>query len=330
MTQLTLKNIEDAKNRIDKYINKTPVLSSNVLNKFLGHEIYFKAEPLQKTGAFKIRGGINSVALLIENGNKPKRIIANSSGNHAQAVALASSLFEIPSTIYMPKNVSKVKAQATLYYGADIDYSENRIIADQKVLDKSKEEGVFWVPPYNHNPVICGQGTAAYEALKELNDINAVFAPCGGGGLLSGTFIAAKGLSSKTKIFGVEPQLANDATKSFRSGSIFKLKTPPNTIADGARTMSVGEITFEYLKLLDEFYEAEEERIIYWTQWLTHLLKIHIEPTSAMAMIGATKWLKSQKSKKRVLVILSGGNIDKDSMSKIWERDLLMELPSLE
>ena len=329
MKQLTLINIEEAKNRIDRYINKTPILSSQILNKFLGHEIYFKAECLQKTGAFKIRGGINSVTWLIENGNSPKHIIANSSGNHAQAVSMASSIFGIPSTIYMPKNVSKVKAQATLSYGAKIDYSDDRIIADQKVLEKSKEEGNYWIPPFNHNPVICGQGTAAYEALKELNDIDAVFAPCGGGGLLSGTFIATKGLSPKTKVIGVEPQLANDAIKSVRSGSIFRLNTPPITIADGARTMSVGEITFQYLKQLDDFYEAEEDGIIYWTQWLTHLLKIHIEPTSAMAMVGVTKWLKSQKTKQRILVILSGGNIDKNTMNNIWKEDYLCYLPEL-
>ena len=329
MKFLTLKDIEEAKNRIDKYINKTPILSSKILNNFLGHEIYFKVEPLQKTGAFKIRGGINSVALLIQNGNKPKRIIANSSGNHAQAVALASKMFGIPSTIYMPKNVSKVKAQATLSYGANINYSDDRIIADQKVLDKSKEEGIYWIPPYNHNAVICGQGTAAYEALSELNDISAVFAPCGGGGLLSGTFIATKGLSPKTKVFGVEPQMANDAIKSVQAGSIYKLNVPPTTIADGARTMSVGEITFEYLKQLDGFYEAEEDRIIYWTQWLTHLLKIQIEPTSAMSMEGVTTWLMSQKTKQKILVILSGGNIDKEAMNKIWKTDYLTNLPTI-
>lgn len=329
MKQLSLKNIEEAKHRIDKYINKTPILSSQMLNKFLGHEIYFKAECLQKTGAFKIRGAINSVAWLLENENKPKHIIANSSGNHAQAVSLASHLFGIPSTIYMPKNVSKVKAQATLSYGANIDYSENRIITDQKVLKKSKEEGIYWIPPFNHPQVVCGQGTAAYEAIKELGDIDAVFAPCGGGGLLSGTFIATKGLSPKTKVIGVEPKLANDAFKSIQSGSIFKLSTPPDTIADGARTMSVGEITFNYLKQLDNFYEAEEAEIIYWTQWLSHLLKLHVEPTSAMAMVGAVKWLKSQKNKQKVTVILSGGNIDKDTMNIVWKTDYLNVLPAL-
>jgi threonine dehydratase len=329
MTQLTLKNIEAAKRRIDKHINNTPILTSKTLNTLLGHEIYFKAEGFQKIGAFKIRGGLNTVAWLVANNIKPDNIVANSSGNHAQAVALASKIFGIPSTIYMPKNVSKVKAQATLAYGSKIDFSEDRIIADQKVLDASNQEGVYWIPPFNHNEVICGQGTAAYEALSELDYVDAVFAPCGGGGLLSGTLIAARGLSPKTKVIGVEPKIANDAIRSVKSGTIQNLGTPPNTIADGARTMSVGDLTFEYLKQLDEFYEADEEKIIYWTQWLTHLLKIQIEPTSAMAMVGVAEWLKTQKNRQFVLVILSGGNIDKNTMNKIWKEDYLSDLPKL-
>jgi threonine dehydratase len=329
MTQLTLKNIETAKRRIDRDINNTPILTSKTLNALLGHEIYFKAEGFQKIGAFKIRGGLNTVAWLVESKQKPKHIIANSSGNHAQAVALASKIFGIPSTIYMPKNVSKVKAQATLAYGAKIDFSEDRIIADQKVLDASNQDGVYWIPPFNHNEVISGQGTAAYEALSELDNVDAVFAPCGGGGLLSGTLISARGLSPKTKVIGVEPKIANDAIQSVSCGSIQNLSTPPNSIADGARTMSVGDLTFEYLKQLDEFYEADEEEIIYWTQWLTHLLKIQIEPTSAMAMVGVAKWLKSQKTKQRLLVILSGGNIDKNTMNRIWKEDCLSDLPKL-
>jgi len=329
MKQLTLQNIIAAKNRIDKYINKTPILKSDTLNRLLGHEIYFKAEGFQKIGAFKIRGGLNTVAWLIENGKPPDHIVANSSGNHAQAVALASKIFNIPSTIYMPNNVSKVKAQATLAYGANIELCENRIIADQKVFISSKEKDTYWIPPYNHEQVVCGQGTAAYEALKELENINAVFAPCGGGGLLSGTFIAAKELSPKSKVIGVEPKNANDALRSYKTGTIQKLSIPPTTIADGARTMSVGEITFEYLKRLDDFYEASEKDIIYWTQWLTHLLKIQIEPTSAMAMVGVTKWLKSQKDKQRVLVILSGSNIDNETMKNIWTTDCLTYLPTL-
>jgi threonine dehydratase len=263
MNTIELKNIVEAERRIEKYIHKTPILKSETLNSLLGHEIYFKAESFQKIGAFKIRGGLNTVAWLIEKGKKPKHIIANSSGNHAQAVALASKTFNINSTIYMPENVSKVKAQATLAYGAKIDYSENRLIADRKAAEASNIEGNYWIPPFNHCEVIAGQGTAAYEALNELDNIDSVFAPCGGGGLLSGTFVAVKGLSPKTKIIGIEPQLANDAVRSVKSGSIVKLESPPNTIADGARTMSVGDITFEYLKQIDDFYEAEEEEIIY-------------------------------------------------------------------
>jgi len=284
---------------------------------------------MQKIGAFKIRGGLNSIAWLIENNLTPKKIIANSSGNHAQAIALASKIFGIPSTIYMPQNVSSVKAQATLAYGAKIDFSENRTIADQKVLDASDENGTYWIPPFNHREVIAGQGTAAYEALTELQNFDAVFAPCGGGGLLSGTLIATKGLSPNTKVVGVEPKFANDAIQSIAKGEIVRLNHPPNTIADGARTLAVGNITFEYLKKLDEFYEADEEKIIYWTQWLTHLLKVQIEPTSAMAMVSVVEWLKHQKKKKQILVILSGGNIDKETMNKVWARDYLKDIPTL-
>lgn len=328
MKQLTLTDIEAAKNRIDKYIIKTPILKSDTLNKLLGHEIYFKAENFQKIGAFKIRGGINTVAWLHENNQIPKHIVANSSGNHAQAVSLASKIFDMPSTIYMPKNVSKVKAQATLAYGAKVEFCEDRIIADQGVLEASQKEGVYWIPPYNHEQVICGQGTAAYEAISELENIDAVFAPCGGGGLLSGTHIATKGLSPKTEVIGVEPKLANDAVRSVKSGKIERLEIPPNTIADGARTMAVGDLTFNYLQKLDGFLEAEENEIIYWTQWLTHLLKIHVEPTSAMSMVGVKKWLSTKKNQK-VLVILTGGNIDKDTMNLIWKEDHLTNLPTI-
>jgi len=329
MQNITLKNIEEAKNRIDPHIINTPIFYSETLNSFLGHKIYFKTECLQKIGAFKVRGGLNTVAWLIENMNKPAHIVANSSGNHAQAVALASKIFNIPATIYMPENVSKVKAQATLAYGAHIDYSENRIIADKKVKEASHEKGVYWIPPYNHEQVIAGQGTAAYEAIKEVDDLDAIFAPCGGGGLLSGSLIAAREMAPKVKVMGIEPKNANDAISSIKIGTIQKLVSPPSTIADGAKTMSVGDITFKYLKQLDDFFEAEEKEIIYWTQWLTHLLKIQIEPTSSMAMVGVVKWLKYQKTRMNVLVILSGGNIDMATMNKIWENDYLTELPSL-
>lgn len=320
---LNIDDIKKARERIFNYVYETPVISSSLLNEWIGHEIFFKAECLQKIGSFKARGACNAISCLIENNSKPKMIIANSSGNHAQAVAWAAYQFNIPATIYMPAYSSKIKIQATNSYGAQIELCENRNVADEKVKQASNEKGTFWIPPFNHNQVIAGQGTAIYEALNKVSNIDAVFAPCGGGGLLSGTLIATHSLSPKTKIIGVEPLNANDAARSLRMNKIQKLQSVPDTIADGAMTMAVGDITFEYLKMLDDIYEIEETKIIYWTQWLTHLLKLHIEPTSAMTMEAVIQWLKNQKAKKRVMIILSGGNIDYATQLMIWNNNYL-------
>lgn len=327
-TLLQLKDIETAYSRIGQYINKTPLISSSLLNNWLGHEIYFKAEGMQKIGAFKARGAINTISWLVENGQKPERIVANSSGNHAQAVAWASKMFNIPSTIYMPSFCSKVKIQATRSYGAEVVLCNTRMIADEKVKTASLEAGTYWVPPYNHNQVILGQGTAAYEALKELGEVDSVFAPCGGGGLLSGTYIATKGLYPKAKVIGAEPLNANDAVRSIKLNAIQRLSQSPDTLADGAMTLAVGDLTFEYLKKLDDLLEIEESELIYWTQWLTHLLKLRIEPTSALAMAAAMKWLKGQPHKKKILIILSGANIDQPTNQKIWKKDFLQTPPT--
>jgi threonine dehydratase len=329
MDTITIEDIKAARNRIDRFVNKTPILFSNKLSEWFGHEIFFKAECFQKVGAFKSRGACNTVAWLIENDKKPDLIVSNSSGNHAQAVAYATNQFGIPATIYMPESVSNVKAQATESYGAKTIFCKNRAIVDELTELASKEKGTYWIPPFNHPQVIAGQGTAVFESLNELQDIDAIFAPCGGGGLLSGSFIATRELSPNTKVIGAEPKNANDAAESLRKKSIHTLSSTPDTIADGARTLSIGDITFEYLKQLDDFYEIVEDDIIYWTQWLSHLLKVRVEPTSAMPMTAVIKWLSKQKSKKRVLVIISGGNIDKSTMNKIWTKDYLNEIPGL-
>ena len=327
--ELLLKDVQAAKRRIAPYINKTPILSSSLLNTWLGHDIFFKCENFQKIGAFKARGGLNTVAWLMETGQKPKHIVANSSGNHAQAVAYAAQQFGIPATVFMPEYSSQVKIQATQSYGAKVVLSKTRDLTDQLVKKAAQEEGTYWIPPFNHGQVICGQGTAALEAFTELDAIDAVFTPCGGGGLTSGTLIAARALSPKSQMFGVEPLNANDAAESLRMGSIQRLKTIPDTLADGAMTMAVGDLTFEYLKQLDGFYEVEEDNIVYWTQWLTHLLKCRLEPTCAMPMQAVVEWLRHQKTKKRVLVIISGGNMDQPTSKRIWEKNLLDNIPSI-
>ncbi|WP_242134249.1 serine/threonine dehydratase [Aestuariivivens marinum] len=324
---LELKDIINAKSRILGLVNETPILTSSLLNAWLGHSIYFKAEGFQKIGAFKARGACNTIAWLIENNYNPKHIVANSSGNHAQAVAWAAKHFGVPATIYMPDYSSKVKIQATKVYGAQVVLCQTRQEADDLVKRASDNPDTYWIPPYNHEQVICGQGTAAFEAMNSLGEVDAVFAPCGGGGLLSGSLIATRGLSKKTKVIGAEPLAGNDAAESLRKKSIQRLTSAPNTLADGAMTLAVGDITFEYLKQLDDFYEISEEAIIYWTQWLTHLLKLRIEPTSALGMAAAFQWLQKQKGKKTILIILSGANVDQATTNKIWQNDCLTREP---
>ena len=212
-------------------------------------------------------------------------------------------------------------------HGAKIELCPTRSIVDQKVEDAANEAGTVWIPPYNHPQVIAGQGTVTVEIYDQMESIDAIAAPCGGGGLLSGTLIAARALSENTQVIGVEPTLANDAARSRRSGNIEYLSETPNTIADGVRTPSVGNFTFPFIQQLDDFFEVEEDDIIYWTQWLQHLLKLHIEPTSAMPMAGVVRWLSRQPNKCRVVVILSGGNIDQPTMQLLWEKNHLSEIP---
>jgi len=324
----TAEDIKIAFQRIRPHIAETPILESRLLNAWLGHRILFKAECLQKIGAFKARGACNTIVKLIESGNRPQRVVANSSGNHGQAVAWAAAQFEIAATIFMPQNVSAVKAQATRSYGAEVVLCNDRAEVDQQVEAAAQSAENLWIPPYNHPDVICGQGTATTEALEQLDFLpDAIFAPCGGGGLLSGTLIAARDRDPAIEVVGVEPLNANDAAESIRSGSIQRLKGAANTIADGVRTPSVGTLTFPHLKMLDGFFEVEEDAIIYWTQWLQHLLKLHIEPTCAMPMDGVCQWLRQQKRSKSVLVILTGGNIDQATMSEVWRSDRLETIP---
>ncbi|MFC5048620.1 serine/threonine dehydratase [Aquimarina hainanensis] len=329
MKFLNISDVRSARERIAPHVTRTPIVQSSLLNQWMGHDIYFKAECLQSVGAFKARGACNTISWLAENNRIPKHIVANSSGNHAQAVAWAASRLGVSATIFMPSYSSQVKIQATASYGASVVLCDTRDIADQKVREASEKEGTVWIPPFNHEQVISGQGTAVLEAIEETGEVDAIFAPCGGGGLLSGSLIASRGISAKTKVIGAEPLAGNDAAQSLRANKIHRLSEAPNTLADGAMTLAVGEITFEYLKQLDAFYEIGEDKMIYWTQWLTHLLKLHIEPTSALAMAGAAKWLSEQSSRKKILIILSGGNIDHNTNRTIWKEDQLSNPPSL-
>ncbi|MBO1254526.1 serine/threonine dehydratase [Alteromonas sp. 5E99-2] len=327
---ITLSDIYDAADRIAPHIQKTPIYSSSILNALLKQNIYFKCECLQKTGAFKIRGAASYIVKAKANNPSLKHIVANSSGNHAQAVAYIANKLQLTSTIYANNTISPIKAAATQSYGATLKTFNSRPEADAAVEAASKQPDTLWVPPFNHPDVIAGQGTVALDAINELGtDIDAVFAPCGGGGLLSGTQVVTHGLIPNAKVIGAEPHNANDALRSLQSGEIVSLTSTPNTLADGAATPAIGEHTFPHLKKLDGFVDVTETRIAYWTQWLQHLLKIHVEPTSAMSMEAVFQWAKSAPKNSRALVLLSGGNISHTTMANIWQQDHLSELPSL-
>jgi threonine dehydratase len=329
MSSININDIRDASSRISPFIKQTPILESSLLNNWLGHQVEFKAECLQKTGAFKLRGALNMLLKAKEQGNLPQRVVASSSGNHAQGVAYAAKLLGVEAPIFSSRNISAVKAAATRYYGAKLDLSDTRHEADEKARNAAKQENTIWLPPFNHPDIVSGQGSVMLDTFNQTEDVDAVFAPCGGGGLLSGSLIATRALSPNSKVCGVEPLVANDAAQSLRTGNIQRLSAQPDTLADGAATIAVGDVTFDYLKQLDGFYEASELQIAYWTQWLQHLLKIHVEPTCAMSMAGVAQWLAEQTQPKKVLVILSGGNIDQQKMRQIWQRDHLDNLPSL-
>ena len=308
------QSIFEAYQRIKDYINKTPVMTSRTLNKLVAAEIYIKCENYQRIGAFKARGAFNAIQQLIHDSN-PAGVITHSSGNHAQAVALASRELGIQALIIMPENAPTVKKEATRGYGATIiECGNDPMDRVKKTEEVVKEYGYPIVHPYNDYNIIHGAGTAAYELLTEIGELDFVLAPVGGGGLLSGTSLCVKSLYPKSFVIGVEPLNANDAYLSFKDGSKIFPSVNPNTIADGLRT-NLGDITFKTIKnYVDDIITVSEEEIISAMKFLWERLKIVVEPSGAVPLAGLFK-LADQKTKhevrnKRVGMIISGGNID--------------------
>ncbi|MBY0281802.1 MAG: serine/threonine dehydratase [Alphaproteobacteria bacterium] len=319
--------VSTAHNRIKYLTNKTPLLQSETLNNALNTNVYFKFEGAQKIGAFKARGALNALLHLKEKNILPTEVVAYSSGNHAQGVAWAAKQLEIKATIIVPSSASPIKIAATKAYGAEVIITKERQEAEDLAHEKAKS--AFLLPPYDHDDVIAGQGTAALEAWTDEGMFDAVFAPCGGGGLISGTYLATRLFSDTSKVYACEPQIANDAAESYRTGVIKRFQKTPMTLADGTRTLGISERTFQYIKQLNGFYEISEEEIIYWTQWLTHLLKVNIEPTSALGIAGAFKYINEGNQNEKILIILSGGNVDPITHTKIWEKSHLECFPKI-
>lgn len=289
--------------------HRTPVLSSRTVDERTGARVFFKCENLQRAGAFKFRGAYNALANLNPE-QKRRGVVAYSSGNHAQAVALAGRLLDIPATIVMPADAPRVKIDATRGYGAQIVlYDRTRDDREAIAATLAEERGVTLVPPFNHPHIIAGQGTAALELIEETGPLDMLLVPCGGGGLLSGCAIAAHARSPGIEVIGVEPAAGDDVTRSFASGVIQSVSNP-DTIADGARTSAPGDVTFPLImQHVSRMLTVEDDALLKTMWYLWERMKIIVEPTGALGAAAVLEGGLDVRGK-RVGVVLSGGNAD--------------------
>lgn len=307
--------VKAAQKRLEGQAHVTPVMTSRTLDQLTGARIYLKCENFQRMGAFKFRGAYNAMAQLTED-QKKRGVITYSSGNHAQAVALVGRLLGINTTVVMPNNAPAIKRAATRAYGAGvIEYDPEEATREQIARDLSAKHGYTMVPPYDHLDIVAGQGTAAMEMFEELNTLDMLLVPCGGGGLLSGSAVAARGMDPDCRVIGIEPELADDATKSFRTGKLHTVNNPA-TIADGTRTPSLGQVTFPLVReYVADMKTVSETAIIEAVRFLFYRMKLVVEPSGALGVAALLSAAVSAKG--RAGVILSGGNIDGATMQKI-------------
>jgi threonine dehydratase len=309
--------VRSAQLRIEGHAHVTPVMTSQTLNRIAGAEVFLKCENFQRMGAFKFRGAFNAMSQLTDE-HKKNGVVTHSSGNHAQAVALVGRLLGIQTTVVMPDNAPAVKRTATEQYGATvIDYNPLETTREKISEELLSEHDYTLVPPYDHINIVAGQGTAALELFEKVTPLDMLLVPCGGGGLLSGTAIAAKGIDSRCQVIGIEPELADDATKSFHSGILHTVKNPP-TIADGTRTPSLGKLTFPLVQeYVADMKTVSENAIVDAVKFLFYRMKLVVEPSGALGL--AALLCGAVKSKGRIGVILSGGNMDGQTMKRILD-----------
>ncbi|MGB3404662.1 MAG: threo-3-hydroxy-L-aspartate ammonia-lyase [Microcoleaceae cyanobacterium] len=314
---ITYTEIEAASKRLAGVAHRTPVLTSKTVNQLTNAEVFFKCENFQRTGSFKFRGAYNALSQLNAT-EKQQGVITFSSGNHAQAVALAGQLLGISTTIIMPENAPQVKQNATRGYGAEVIlYNPEETIREEFARKLAKDRNLLMIPPYDHPDIIPGQGTAAKELIEEVGNLDLLLVCCGGGGLLSGSAISAKTLSKGCRVIGVEPQQADDATRSFYSKTL-QVCHNPDTIADGARTPSLGQLTFPLvLEYVDEMATVSEAAIRRTLLFLWERLKIVVEPTGTLAAAALLEGNIEAKQHK-IGVIISGGNVDLQQLKNYY------------
>ena len=305
----TYADVEAASQRLSGHAHHTPVMTSRTMNTELGAELFFKCENLQRMGAFKFRGAFNALSRF-DARQRQAGVVTFSSGNHAQAIALSASLLGMPATIVMPNDAPAMKVAATRGYGGKVvlydRYTEDREAIGRKLAE---EQGLTLIPPYDHPDVIAGQGTAAKELFEEVGELDALFVCLGGGGLLSGSALAARALSPKCRIYGVEPETGNDGQRSFRSGEIVHIDTPV-TIADGAQTQHLGNYTFAIIRRdVDDILTATDHELVEAMRFYASRMKLIVEPTGCLSL-AAARTMGAPLRGKRIGVIISGGNVD--------------------
>lgn len=316
----TFADILRASERIAGIAHRTPVLTSRTADAMSGATLFFKAENLQRAGAFKFRGACNAIAAL-DATRRARGVLAFSSGNHAQAMALAGTLSTVATTIVMPTDAPAMKVAATRAYGGEVVFYD-RYTEDREAVGRAlaQERGLTIIPPYDHFDIIAGQGTAAKELLEETGPLDMLLVCTGGGGLLSGSALAAQALSPGCTVIGVEPEAGNDAQQSLRKGEIVRI-APPRTLADGAATTHIGQLTFAIIRaLVADIVTATDGQLVETMRFFAERMKIIVEPTGCLAAAAALHALVPCAGK-RVGVILSGGNVDLANFARLTTGD---------
>ena len=294
---------------IKGHAHRTPVMTSRSADAEFGAQLFFKCENLQRMGAFKFRGAFNALSRF-DDRQRRAGVVAFSSGNHAQAIALSAKLLGMPATIIMPHDAPRAKVAATKGYGGNVilydRYKEDR---EQIGRDLAQRDGLTLIPPYDHPDVIAGQGTAVKELFEDVGRLDALFVCLGGGGLLSGSALSTRALAPSCKLYGVEPEAGDDGQRSFRSGAIVHIDTP-RTIADGAQTQRLGNITFPIIRRdVDDVLTASDEQLIECMRFFASRMKLIVEPTGCLGF-AAARAMKEQLKGQRIGVLISGGNVD--------------------
>ena len=305
----TFDDLRAAAQRLHGIAHRTPVLRSTSADESTGAQVFFKCENLQRTGAFKFRGAYNTLAQFTPE-QRERGVLAFSAGNHAQAIALSARLLDMPAVIVMPEDAPASKMAATREYGAQV-VTYNRYTEDREAISRrlAQERGMTLVPPFDHPHVIAGQGTAAMELLAEVPGLDYLFVCVGGGGLLAGSTLAAQAMAPGCRLVGVEPEAGNDGQQSFKAGHIVQIPTP-HTIADGAQTQALGQLTFPIIaEGVEDMVTATDEQLVQALRFFAERMKIVVEPTGALAFAGVRNGSVDVRGK-RVGVLISGGNVD--------------------